>query len=98
MVFLHHKVKFRDEVGVGSVLVEHIMLQTSRAIDVPKRLAREVLYFSIIFGLFQTDVHFYGLLVLFKLLSGLFKNFLFLKHLFQQLFIRNSIIFSMIYR
>jgi hypothetical protein len=51
-VFLHHKVKFRDEVGVGSVLVEHIMLQASRAIDIPKRLAREVLYLSIIFGLF----------------------------------------------
>ena len=52
VVEFHEVVQFGDEIGVVAVLVEYVMLDTSGAVDVPERLAREVLYLTIVFGLF----------------------------------------------
>ena len=51
-IFLHHKVEFRDEIGVCSILIEHVMLCASRTIDIPECLSRKVFHLTIIFRSF----------------------------------------------
>lgn len=51
-VEFHEVVQFGDEIGGVAVLMEHVMLDTSGAVDVPERLASEVFHFTIVFGLF----------------------------------------------
>ena len=57
VVLLHHIVQLRDEVGIAPVLVEHIVFGASWTVDIPERLACEVLYLAIVLRLFESDVH-----------------------------------------
>ena len=52
IAIFHHKVQLRDEVGIRSILIEHVMLCASRTIDIPECLTRKVLHLTIIFWLF----------------------------------------------
>ena len=56
-VFLHHEIQFRDKVRVIAILIQHIMLRASGAIDIPKSLPREILHFAVIGRCFKSDVH-----------------------------------------
>ena len=58
-VLLHHEVELGDEVRVLTVLVKHVMLCAARSVSIPECLSGEVLYLSVVFGLFNSDVHFY---------------------------------------
>ena len=51
-ILLHHQIKLWDEVGIGAILIEHVMFRASWAIDIPECLSCKVLYFTIILGLF----------------------------------------------
>ncbi len=42
----HHEIQLWNEVGIVSVLVEHIMLCASWAVNVPERLARQVFHLT----------------------------------------------------
>jgi hypothetical protein len=52
IILYHHQVKPRDEIGISSILIEHVMLCASWAINIPECLSRKVLYLTIVFGLF----------------------------------------------
>ena len=60
-VFFHNEVKLFDKGGVVTQHMDHVMLAASRPVDVPERLSDQVLGFSVVFLLLQTD----GIVILF---------------------------------
>ena len=49
VILFHHKVQLWDEIGICSILIEHVMLCASRTVDVPECLTCKVLNLTIIF-------------------------------------------------
>ena len=55
--FLHHEIKFRDEVRVAPILVQHIMLRAPGTINVPEGFTGKVFDGTVIGRGFEPDGH-----------------------------------------
>ena len=52
---LHHEIQLRNKIRLAAKGVQDIMLQTPGAVDIPKRLARQIFGIKVIACCFQTD-------------------------------------------
>ena len=54
-VLFHNEVQFRNEVRIVPIAMEHIMFQTSRPVNIPECLSREILSLSVVSRCLRTN-------------------------------------------